>query len=688
MEPISRASPAYRRDVDGLRAIAILLVVGYHVALPGFASGFVGVDIFFVISGYVIGRQLFAELRERGAVDIAAFAARRMRRLLPVACVVWSFVLVVGAFVYFPFGDLQKLLKSAIAAALYSSNLYFAWASWDYFDGSLDQMPLLHMWSLSLEEQFYVLVAVLLLAVPPLRRRFGSSRAVVAAMLVVLALGSLTVAGSWHGEETAFFLPPMRLFEFVPGLLIALFEGQLTGRDRSRGLAAAAALGSIAIAASVARLALNGWLVPAAIAVAGASVLVLPVDLANRGWVSRILASGPMVRIGRLSYGWYLWHWPLLAMTRYFLLGKTGLLMECCVAILALALAQVTYSYVEQPFRARRISDSLSFVGTGAMASAGIAVAALALALYAKFAMVNFDAYKVVRRAEEGATYLSSECLVRDGGAPVPTKEQCRFGDPAASPTVVVWGDSHAAALVPGLRDEFRRLGVAGLQRTHVTCPGVPGYRIPLRVRPALRNDCVRYNAGVFDEVLALAAKRPVSLILAARWIPYLAEAPMIWSQKTALDRMENGITTTEARAALERPLDTMLGELRTRNVRVLIVAQVPEQPFPAARCLYRGRGAACEVTRAAAASYRAGMVSMLTELAQRHDNVRIADVFDSVCDATGCDPRRDGEVLYLDADHLNDVGSRFVASHLRPQLDWLTAESSVDLRHSAPVDR
>jgi peptidoglycan/LPS O-acetylase OafA/YrhL len=309
--PLSSTVPAasprsYRPDIDGLRAIAILSVVLNHAGIPLVTGGFTGVDIFFVISGYLIGGHIYAELRA-GEFGFLRFYQRRAKRILPVFFAVLIFVLAAAVALLSP-ADLAKLARSAFAAALSGSNIVF-WHGANYFDTRSELNPLLMTWSLGVEEQFYAVIPLLMVLLGRIRR--ASTLPAILALSALSFLLSWSVLGSY--PALVFYMLPARAWELGIGVALAIAE-----LDPKRGLVPAAARQVL----SFAGLALMGFPLfllnstsafpgPAAVpSVLGAALAIA----APESWINRrMLSLAPLVFIGKVSYSWYLWHWPLLA---------------------------------------------------------------------------------------------------------------------------------------------------------------------------------------------------------------------------------------------------------------------------------------------------------------------------------------------------------------------------------------
>ena len=333
---------SYRPDIDGLRAVAVVAVILTHVGMPGFAGGFVGVDVFFVISGYLIYRDLIRRLAE-GRLSLVGFYGRRMRRTLPALYLVCAVTLAGAALLMMP-GDFDELARSMIAAVCLVPNIFYL-AQTGYFDGAATGKPLLHTWSLGVEEQFYLLAPLLALALVRLAPR---RRTAVLVALFGLAL-ALAIGVRLQSRDAAFYLMPTRAFEFLVGCLLA--EGvvpAIRARWRAEALTAIAALAlAIAITAFSGRTPLPGLLslVPCL-----ATAAIIHVGSTQRTAVGTALGRRGPAFVGLISYSLYLWHWPLIVAAHYAGLPVTPAL-ALGGTILLVGLSVLSWRFVETPFR-------------------------------------------------------------------------------------------------------------------------------------------------------------------------------------------------------------------------------------------------------------------------------------------------------------------------------------------------
>lgn len=524
---------ARRLDIQGLRAIAVLLVVLFHAGLPVLPGGLVGVDVFYVISGFLIVGLIADEVAKRGRIDLLGFWSRRVRRLLPASLLVLV-VTVVASRLLLPPLFLPDIARDALSAALYLSNVRFALEGVDYTSGS-DPSPLLHYWSLSLEEQFYLLlpIAVLLIA------RF--TKRPVRNLAILLGLGGLAsfivcVALTATWQPLAFFLLPTRAWQLALGGLTAILLRRMASRRHAtapdaRVLAALGVFGLLAIAyAGVAlsdNVPLPGW--RAAVPTVGAAALLFAGSF-QTGPVQRLLSVRPLTYVGDISYSLYLWHWPFMVIPALALerelsgLERTGLVLAAGLASVA------SYHLVEDPVRrARGLARRrlVTFAGAGAV-TALVVVVALAAGQLPRLDSGRPAAQPGGGRAvgAEGAAYVPSdvEPTLRDAfydasqankdGCLIPfpktAPRACSYG-PDAKRTVVLFGDSHAEPWAAPLTDLAESHGFRLVTLLKSACPVVQA-EVWQRVLNRSFSECGSWRKAS----LAQIAKLRPALVVAA----------------------------------------------------------------------------------------------------------------------------------------------------------------------------
>jgi peptidoglycan/LPS O-acetylase OafA/YrhL len=576
-----------------------------------------------------------------------------VRRLFPALVVMLVATCALGAIVLLPvFGQQPELGRSAVATALYVSNFYFWLASPGYFDPSAELMPLLHTWSLAVEEQFYIGWPPLVLAAAALARRGRWTldailKATVALALVASLAWCIVQTGS--SPTAAFYLLPARAWELATGAALALWMPAIA-RERPLVGALCSAAGLLAVVAAVLLLH-RGTAFPgiaATMPVFGTALVILGGGLAAGNPVQRFLSTGPMVWIGLLSYSWYLWHWPLLSLTRAHELEMHDVTRDSVVALVALLAAYASYRWVENPVRYGRpgpFARDASTLAAGVVASVAVCLVAATLIVRATDA-AGHPSLQVLAAARADHSPLRERChqdLPFDGLAPAP---DCTVGGGAA-PRLALWGDSHAEHLSP-LMEAFARENPASpvLVRSFSRCPPVAGFSDEDETVEA---GCRAFNRAVLAEFAALRAQGLEGVVLAGRWLRAFG-AP-------ALEAAAGG------KAGLARPevaegLAQTVAELTGLGLAVVIVAPLPELPYDAPACLARRPATECDAPRPAALTQRAEVMRLLASVARGAPRVQVLDFFDSVCDVAACRAARGSDIYFRDDHHLTAAAS------------------------------
>jgi len=661
---LPRRLTSYRKDIDGLRAVAVLVVVFFHAKLPGFSGGFVGVDVFFVISGFLI-TALIAEDYRAGRFTFATFYFRRIKRIVPALLCVYVGSTLLAAVLMLP-SDMAEFAKSLTASATFVSNHFFYGLA-GYFGGPSDLKPLLHTWSLSIEEQFYLVwpaVFLLLSRVGYLRL----SSFVWIASAVSLAASAVMVA--FH-REAAFFLAPYRAWELLLGAWLALLSPRLAINARNAQLCATAGLTMI-IASIVLldeRQSFPGLLaLPACL---GTALLILAGLGQQLPTVTRLLSIKPAVAIGLVSYSLYLWHWPILAFARYNLdrpLRWSELIILLAVSLLA---AAATYRYVEQP--ARRIS----FVHVPLVVGAGVlSLAAIALIgqQIDKSRGWTFNLDPEIRRLD----MISRSENVYRGACSGPKNifrddEACTFGRPRTlgSYDIAIFGDSYADHYTPAMNLLAKEAGLSGRQITVGGCLALLGYYeiiSPYATEAscrALREAMLRFAQG--NSRLQIA-------VLAHHWSIYTGtelysdegHQPFYLLASSQDERSEQR-SLQVFRDSLEKTIDFFEG----RGVHVLLLGEVPPLGRDPMKCVAAGiKGGldthACRRPVAEVRQRLAAMNQLLSDVAHRRRGVSFYSPVGAMCDETSCSPIVDGVYMYRDSGHLNRIGAEHLSHSMR----------------------
>lgn len=670
MNAIPYATPerAYRPDIDGLRALAILSVVLFHSGVVRLNGGFAGVDIFFVISGYLIGGQIWSEV-SAGAFNYQRFYQRRAKRILPAFFAVIVFTLGAGLLLLSP-RDLEQLGRSAFAATLSASNILF-WGTTNYFSGSSDRNPLLMTWSLGVEEQFYLLVPVLMAMVA----RWHGRRPLL--VIATASLGSLVFAFiiSSHHPMAAFYLLPARAWELGTGVALAVCETSRLQKTASRlwtEIAGVAALG-LMIAAVVgysAELTAPTWtIVPA---VTGATLAIaVPGSWVNR----RLLAAFPLRFIGKISYSWYLWHWPLLSLMHVLYGGAIPPTRAAETVALSFVFAVASYFVVEQPFR-HSTRPAIRMISRYAVASAILLVMCSAI-WYNHGVPQRFPG--LAEMEEQGETLRSDPCLAGLNHDTPNLSPPC-YNTSTGQLLVALWGDSHSAAIAPGLRKLVQEQGYGFVQLGKASCPPLIGATHFIPRIPTLAEGCQRFNNAVFFRLLADSRIRVV--VLSAAWAgPFYRD----WENGWLTTDLTNGYQTPTLQATgalFVSAIRETVQSLRSSGKQVVVLEDVPQftmdplwrvesERIPARQKLGQwltspeahDSGKALIDTNSNIALSRLLLEQTLAQSA----GVQLIDPKAALCeDATQCAYREADILLYIDSNHLSAEGARRVLAHYR----------------------
>lgn len=680
----SHAAPAiepsipYEPHLDGLRALAVLAVVFFHCGFSLFPQGFLGVDVFFVISGYLITSILRRELARTAQIRFGNFYLRRGRRLLPNLFLMLGITALLAP-VFLKSEEVQDLGKSIVAAAAYLSNVHF-FRQIGYFAPAAEDYPLLHTWSLAAEEQFYLVWPVLLYF--SFRGWRASQRNHAAATNIVLGLLSLgaCVAAQFGYRDHAFYLTPFRVWEFSFGALFVLSPPKRMLALLESSSTAATLISYCAAIGLIALMCTSSW--PEGLSILAnigtvlfTGLLIFCVPHSRRNAVSIALTSRPAGYIGNISYSLYLWHWPIIVFYRMMNPGESSVVDSLNALLLCAVLACAAYHLVEKPLRTdKRMERMLSPMRAAA-------IAALCTTLFVGIGWVLWrqgpTAYsdstiELAARASHDVNPRRADCLANYETTSLPSQQLCATQSPALrAPTVFVWGDSHADALAPGLVDALpRRYRV--IQRTKTGCAPLLGIDIKLRGRDY--SECTQFNNQVSAEVKATA--QVVLVVMAARWNYYF------FGELDA--KLPPGSAQTQR---LQSALHATLGEFSAQDIPVLIVGTVPEFDWDVPACLSRSihfgsSHTACNLERRNIDRRSSFTNKILRDTADSVATTAFVDPMQLLCKDESCLASIDtNTILYSDKDHLTTEGARRVAR-------WLWSEASTSKPHLFPSEK
>jgi peptidoglycan/LPS O-acetylase OafA/YrhL len=665
--PDHRAS--FRPDIEGLRGIAILLVVLFHAGVPLLAGGFVGVDVFFVLSGFFITGPLVREIIGTGRIDFADFYGRRAQRLMPVLLVVLLATLAMVTLLYAPI-DRAAIAGTARAVAFSAGNIVFAREDVNYFSSGAS--PLLHTWSLGVEQQFYLVWPLLLLLFAFAAARWqaraadatdAASHDARLAQAKGLLLG-MTVAGAisfavslWLtsvSQPWAFFGLPARIWEFALGGVVSMMTtGTPTDakwRPRARTVwMQRAGLASIAAAVLLYDRAVPYPGIAALLPAIGAALMLAGGAAASQTPVGRALSASPLQWLGRLSYAWYLWHWPLIGLGAV-LDGDIGIPGRLLWAGAGLVLAWLTYRFAEQPAReGGLLGVSAYWLPTAAVAATAFIVMLAQVAMHNGERQASSPAQRAFAAAREDRRQHGCWATTVDES---PT--QCEFGDTRSATTVVLLGDSHAEHWIGALDRAGREHGWKVVLMVKGGCPVSDMRGLLSRSIARHYQQCDRYREAMLQRIIAM---RPSAVILSS-WDHYIPARGGASGWQTTPDIWQRGLRRTYSRLA-------------SAGIRTVAIRGTPRTPFDVPTCLSRRDARLpfaeeCTFERERSLSRAARDAQ---SAAARGLPIRFVDMNDRICAASRCDVMQDGIIKFADDNHLTASFSTTMAPVLGARL-------------------
>ena len=656
---VHRHSADYRGDIDGLRAVAVTLVVLFHVGSSVLPGGFVGVDVFYVISGFLITGLLVRELRSSGTVSITNFYARRVRRLLPLSALVLVTTAIASRFLA-PVLDRPGIGSDIRAAAVYVANWHYAAASTQYM-ASTGKSPVLHYWSLSVEEQFYVLWPLLLLlaSIGAARRSWQVGRRRIVITLGALAVASLTlsIVTTADSGPFAFFGLHTRAWEMAVGAGLSLMADQRL-RKSARWSIFLGWIGLLMILASAGLLSGDTpYPGSAAVLPVLGTAMLLASGAAQSSWsVGRLLSLPPVRYLGRISYAWYLWHWPCLVLLGGVAADSAGGAGDHSVGAgvtrlvaaigASLALSVLSHHFVENP--ARRTAWLSRFTGRSLILGIGLT----AVSVLASFVLL--PTFAATEGSSSGGLSVAAARQARTDDADVPrgcyqslytmsTPHDCQFGDADGDRTIVLLGDSNAGHWFSAYRAlaldrgwKFYFWGKSG-------CPTVDALMWLGPTRSAY-DTCSEWRLGVSEELRRLGH---VDLVVLAR-----SRGTGRYLMTDSTHRSDSGTRRPLWQSAASRTLES----LNRVSSHVVLMRPVPAPPFDIPACIAEDPSTArtrCSFPRRPAT--RSGPLDRVeNDLVHTLPRTSLLDLNARICPSDPCPPATPGgQIIYLNRWHL-----------------------------------
>lgn len=625
----------YRAEIDGLRALAVVPVILFHAGFEPFSGGFVGVDVFFVISGYLITAIIIEDI-DKKRFSVANFYERRARRIVPAMLLV-VLMCIPFAWLWMSPSQMTDFSQSLVAVSLFASNFFF-WRESGYFDTAAEEKPLLHTWSLAVEEQYYMVFPIFLI----IAWRFGKNK--VFWMVVVMAVISLLLSEwGWRKQPTAnFYLAPTRAWELFSGS-IAAFIVQRQGVKRNDLLAL------IGLAAIVFSIFFYDETTPfpsiyALVPVIGVVLLVLYAD--KETFAAKLLSTKGFVGIGLISYSAYLWHQPLFAFARIKSVDGPSSFVMASLALISFVLAFASWQYVEKPFRNKNFLQrntvfTASLFGFIAFSTVGILGQKNILIPYSELVMS-----KLLEDVDESEY----------GG------EGFEWVELAEKPSALIVGDSHAKQYIKAAKELNPNVSLIA----ESACLSLPNLTNEYKGQSVTRFKCI----GLRQQYLEYLAENTSieTLIVSHRWDKNLFDL----KNKVLVGRVE---TSKVAAERLRHDLIEYFNELSKMDIKIVIIGNVPSAYVASkfmkdgyVNCIYKYGVSQCPKSYDSDLREGQWINSLLMDIARMHKNIEFVDPAEKLCSQKKCFVVRDGKLLYSDHAHLTTHGARAVLADILGQ--------------------
>lgn len=691
-----KEKPSFRPDIEGLRGVAVLLVLLFHASIPGFNGGFVGVDVFFVISGYLITGMLFREYETTGKISLRNFYARRVRRLLPASALVLVITLI-ASILFLPPLSLPAVTIDISAAALYVSNIVFAFRATDYFAAGAAPSPVLHFWSLGVEEQFYLFWPAIFLLVAygakRLRARVGIAIVGIGILSFLFATYLVTRAGPW-----AFFSLPTRAWELALGAMIAAFGVKISTMPHWlaifigwAGLAAVIYSGLFIRASAP----FPAW--PALPPTIGAALLIAGGSRFSR-WAPAIILGRSLPQfLGKISYSLYLWHWPLLVIPLAWKGLPLNIYQRVGLALLAIPFAYATQRWVEDPLRHGKFIGILP--RKNLLTAATMAVVIAAAALGTDYIVTNSAHYnsKPMTAAQKSAeleallkplaeTAKSANSRPDTIASPVPADVQpalinakgdrpisyadrchtqmnlapssmpCIYGDTSSQTTIALFGDSHALSWFPAMNILAKQNGWKLLSLTMSACSpsDIPGWN---PANNSVMRNCTLWRANSLQRI---AAAKPVIVVVAGT---------RGFQTVDAHNKVLIGDAKNQAwRAGMQRTV----GKLKLASPHVIYIGDAPQSLVDPPVCLSAHLKNALDCATPLARAIQSDWLAQETAMTIQ-EGISFIDPGLWICPTSPCPVLLGNLLIYMDGGHLTATFSAALAGRLRKAISIAT---------------
>ena len=648
----------YRPDIDGLRALAVLSVVFHHAFKSYFSGGFVGVDIFFVLSGYLITSIIYKEFTTN-TFSLFVFWIRRARRIFPAAFVVMLVSTLAFSFIYPP-SLFKDLGQSIVAQSFFVSNILFFYES-GYFDTSASVKPLLHTWSLSVEEQFYFFFPLLFWAI---YRYFRRSLSYFIFIICLLSL-VLSVWGSSAYPDAAFYLLPTRVWELGAGSGLAIFHFNnpvISINKMQNNLLGI--FGFFAILWSIFYIdQLMAFPSYTAMAPVLGTLALLHSNNTKTAVLNKIFSFKPFVAIGLISYSLYLWHWPVLVFNEYIQFSDASKLSVIIALLISFLLAIGSYFFVEKPFRKNtKVFSNKVILYSWLSSIVFLVLVGLIIHLTNGLPSRNEASKDLGTRLDFSIPKHSKEC--QDKYDIYPTDFVCKtknyesfFNDP-----FLIWGDSHATFMQPAFQNAANILNKRFVFTSYSGCPQVLNVRL---TNQTLGHKCKEYNDAVFDYILLNGIKMVYLIFRHNLYVEGFDTVDRSYEKPVlitdfALRLDKNNVDT--AYEAFDRNFSYTLNRLKANSINVVVVHQVPNLNVHPLDSLSKSMALGVSTDRIPKRKrYEFQNRSRRVKNYLIKNNVDFIDFTDSFCSKSECMIFKDGKSLYRDTSHIGIYGLELI---------------------------
>jgi peptidoglycan/LPS O-acetylase OafA/YrhL len=650
----------YRPDIDGLRALAIVSVVAFHAGVRGLQGGFVGVDIFFVLSGYLIGGIVYGEAKEQ-TFSFATFYQRRAKRILPAFFAVLICCYTAALLLLSP-RELQQFAATAFASIFSVSNIQI-WLTTGYFTNGSQFNPLLMTWSLAVEEQFYALFPIALLLVMNRKPRLLPHAI---AICSVLSFG-LALWGVTSHPTAAFFLLPTRAWEIGLGALLAVQLAKRHASETTSGSLTShilAALGAAMLVASILFSKSSQFPGIGALPPVCGTLLLLSTP---SSFISKVLAIEPIVFVGKLSYSWYLWHWPMLSFAKIASDRSVDPRATLVIVAISFLLAIASFQFVEKPFRNSRTPAPRMLTRYGASL---LTISAIPLFLMTMKGLPHRQVQLAEMEAQDPPV-TSDKCLAAYGKESPRLTPEC-VNSAKAKPVLALLGDSHAGMLAGTLRRVAIKNGYALDELAKISCPPLLGATIYMPNHAGHDRECAAFNLKTLDYIRS--NPQVAWVVMVGFW-----SGPSIQSEDgfsfVPTAGAHGTISMEASRNNLKHGLESEVEELRASGKNVVLVKDAPVFTFnpvryeiatfiPLRRTIGELLTPASLDRMQSASSGRASPYddshesAIVDDIAVRDPNVQVYDLRQRLCERDDCLFLNRGSLLYIDSNHLSELGA------------------------------